>query len=196
MTVDEDVDVLALLGRQHKLIGALFNKVEMTQGQQRRTAFERLVRVLAVHETIEEEIVHPALRQAADGAGTVETLLEEEREGKELLAELDRVGPDADGFDARLRELHHIVLRHAAHEEREEFPVLRATLTPARLRSMGVSARSAELVAPTHPHPGVEGAAANVLGGPFVAIADRVRDAVRKATQGSTTGTEGSTGQD
>ncbi len=191
MTVHQDVDVIELLGRQHKLIAALFHKTETTGGQLRRSAFERLVRLLAVHETVEEEIVHPALRGLRGGDAVADARLTEERAGKDMLAELDRIGPDADGFDAGLRDLHHAVLRHAAHEETEEFPMLRAGLEQATLTSMAVFLRAAEKAAPTHPHPGVESAAANMLAGPFVAVADRVRDALRKATRGTTTGTEG-----
>lgn len=183
-------DVVELLGRQHKLIAALFYKTETTGGGLRRSTFERLVRLLAVHETVEEEIVHPALRRLAGGEPIVEARLAEERDGKDMLAELDRIGPDADRFDVALGDLHRAVLRHAANEEREEFPLLRAQLQPAALVSMAASLRVAEKVAPTHPHPGMEGAAANVVAGPFVAIADRVRDAVHQASQGTTTGTE------
>lgn len=71
-------DVIELLGSQHKLISALFHKVETTRGQARRSAFERLVRVLAVHETVEEEVVHPALRRLAGGEPIVEARLREE----------------------------------------------------------------------------------------------------------------------
>lgn len=185
-------DVIGLLGRQHKQISGLFAKVEMSTSQQRRrVAFEQLVRLLATHETVEEEIVHPALRHVDGGEGVAGARLREERAAKELLAELDATGPDADGFAARLRELHHLVLEHAANEEREEFPLLRSALPAARLAAMAESARAAAAAAPTHPHPGVESAGANVLGGPFLAVADRVRDAIRKAATGTTTGTDG-----
>jgi hemerythrin superfamily protein len=184
-------DVLELLGRQHKLIGALFHQVERTTGPRRGPAFERLVRLLAVHETVEEEIVHPALRRIDDGEPVVEARLAEERAGKEALGELERLGVDAPGFDARLRELHHAVLLHAAQEECHEFPRLRAHLAPGTLVSMAMSLRAAEKVAPTHPHPGVEGATANMLAGPFMALADRVRDALR---QDATDGAAGSAG--
>lgn len=44
------------------------------------------------------------------------------------------------------------------------------------------AARSAvEAMAPTHPHPGSESAAKNLTLGPFAAVIDRTRDAVRKA---------------
>jgi hypothetical protein len=43
---------------------------------------------------------------------------------------------------------------------------------------MRKAVKFAESVAPTRPHPGVESAPANMLAGPFVAMVDRVRDAL------------------
>ena len=41
--------------------------------------------------------------------------------------------------------------------------------------------KAAEAMAPTHPHPGVESAAKNILVGTPIAMMDRVRDTIRKA---------------
>jgi hypothetical protein len=84
-------------------------------------------------------------------------------------------------FPTELAELRRSVMAHARAEERYEFMHLRRYVDPARLRSMAKAVKSAESVAPTHPHPGVESAKANVLLGPMAAIADRTRDAIRKA---------------
>ena len=90
------------------------------------------------------------------------------------------MGPDAEGFDTLLIKLRKDVLAHAEHEEREEFPLLRKTHDSKRLEAMAGTVRAAEAVAPTRPHPGLQGATANVLLGPPVAIMDRTRDAIRK----------------
>jgi Rho termination factor, N-terminal domain len=50
---------------------------------------------------------------------------------------------------------------------------------------MGVAARVAEAMAPTHPHPEVNYLAANLMVGPMLAFADRTRDLVRDAVQRS-----------
>jgi hypothetical protein len=52
------------------------------------------------------------------------------------------------------------------HEEREEFPRLRSSLSPVQLEAMGVTVRVAEAMAPTHPHPEVNSLAANLMAGP------------------------------
>ncbi len=74
------------------------------------------------------------------------------------------------------------MLTHAENEEREVFPELRETHSAEQLESMATGVRAAESLAPTHPHPhGPESAVGNIAVGPFVAVADRVRDAIRNA---------------
>jgi hypothetical protein len=93
-------------------------------------------------------LVHPEVRQEAGGGPVVEVRLAEEHRAKVLLSALDKMGPDAEGFDDLLVKLRDDVEAHAAHEEREEFPLLRKTHAPTRLQAMGGTVRAAEGVAP------------------------------------------------
>ncbi|MFO7251967.1 MAG: hemerythrin domain-containing protein [Actinomycetes bacterium] len=175
-------DVIDLLQRQHALIRNLFDEVERSTGDARREAFQRLVRLLAVHETAEEEIVHPyARRVLPGGVEVVDDRLEEERKAKELLQHMDEAGVDDPDFMTNLERLRLDVLAHARAEERYEFVQLRAHTSEAERRTMAAGVKAAEAMAPTHPHPGVESATKNVLVGTPMAIFDRVRDVVRKA---------------
>ncbi|MFI5674459.1 hemerythrin domain-containing protein [Streptomyces cellulosae] len=177
-----DADVVALLMRQHGDIRNLFDEVERTSGDERRAAFRRLVRLLAVHETAEEEIVHPFTRSSVPGgAAVVEARLTEEREAKELLSRLDGMDTDDPKFLPELRALRAEVSAHARAEERYEFIHVRRHADKARLASMATAVRTAEKLAPTHPHPGTESAAKNLAVGPLAALMDRTRDAVRSA---------------
>jgi hemerythrin superfamily protein len=179
---EEQEDVIALLQRQHREIRELFTELDTARDDRRTEVFRSLVRLLAVHETAEEEVVHPEIRDLEPAAETVvEARLGEEHRAKELLTTLQGMGPDADGFDTLLVQLREDVLAHAEHEEREEFPFLRAHHSPERLRAMAATVRLAEAVAPTRPHPGVESAKANLLLGPPAAIMDRARDVLRTA---------------
>jgi hemerythrin superfamily protein len=180
-----ETDVIELLILQHAQIRDLFAEVHKATGRARKEAFERLVRLLAVHETAEEEIVHPIARRALPGGeGIVDDRLAEERQGKELLAELDGMDPDDPGFASRLDVLRITVLDHARAEERYEFFRLREEFGPAQRRAMAAAVKAAEATAPTHPHPGTESATKNLLLGPAAAIADRVRDMIRHAGDG------------
>jgi hypothetical protein len=63
-----DTDAVDLLIHQHDEIRRLLRTVETSMGVRRAHAFDRLRRLLAVHETAEEEIVHPLIRHGmADG---------------------------------------------------------------------------------------------------------------------------------
>ncbi len=177
-----DEDVVQLLKRQHQEIRDLFAEVEAASGQGRREAFGRLVRLLAVHETAEEEVVHPAARRAfPSGDKVVDDRLREEREAKEVLSELDGMDTDDPDFMPTLMALRDDILAHADSEERLEFERLRESTEPHKLVRMAKAVRAAEAMAPTHPHPGTESAARSILLGPFAAVMDRTRDAVRKA---------------
>ncbi|MFH8370083.1 hemerythrin domain-containing protein [Streptomyces sp. NPDC018031] len=168
--------------RQHGDIRNLFDEVEHTAGDERRDAFRRLVRLLAVHETAEEEVVHPSARGAFDGSEqTVADRLEEERQAKEKLSRLDEMDTDDPTFVPTLLSLRTEVMEHARAEERYEFTQLRRHLEPERLARMAKAVKAAEATAPTRPHPGVESAGKNVALGPMAATVDRTRDAVRKA---------------
>lgn len=175
-------DVVALLMHQHGQIRNLFDEVEAATGADRRDAFHRLVRMLAVHETAEEEVVHPFARRAfGDASEVVADRLEEERQAKEQLKALEDMGPEDPGFLPALLTLREAVTRHARAEERYEFAALRRTADPQRLARMAAAVRAAEATAPTHPHPGVESGAKNLVMGPLAAVVDRTRDALRKA---------------
>ncbi|WP_440086122.1 hemerythrin domain-containing protein [Streptosporangium sp. LJ11] len=179
-------DVVDLLVRQHAMIRDLFDEVEESPvGAQRTEAFERLVRMLAVHETAEEEVVHPYARlKIEDGDEVVGDRLAEEREAKQLLADLERLGADHPDFSGRLQVLRAAVLAHAQAEERHEFTRLRARTSVAERRAMAAGVKAAEALAPTHPHPGTESMVMNLLFGPPLAIVDRTRDAIRQAMRG------------
>ncbi|GAA2300828.1 hemerythrin domain-containing protein [Nonomuraea roseoviolacea subsp. roseoviolacea] len=178
----EEKDVIDLLLAQHAMIRDMFDEVEQAGPEERGPAFTRLVRLLAVHETAEEEIVHPYVRKVVDGGdAVVDDRLAEERQAKELLQRLEEAGPDAPDFLERLALLRAAVTAHARSEERYEFVRLRAETGPAERRAMAAGVKAAEALAPTHPHPGVESATMNLLVGTPVAMVDRIRDVIRQA---------------
>lgn len=173
-------DVIELLLGQHMLIRELFVEVQSSSGEARSEAFSRLVRMLAVHETAEEEVVHPLARRHIDGGEqVVEDRLREEHEAKEVLARLEGMDHDSAEFDSELENLRRSVLEHAHHEEVYEFRYLRGHYDADRLRKLATQVRAAEKMAPTHAHPGLETAGENLAAGPVVAVFDKAKDAMR-----------------
>lgn len=185
MTRTRNEDVVALLTNQHEEIKALFARVLDAPADQRRGIFEDLVRLLAVHETAEEELVHPLARsKVRGGESVVDARLAEEKAAKQHLSEIYDMGVDSPQFTGRIEALRDAVLAHAEHEEHEEFQQLRRAVDEERLLKLADAVRMAEKTAPTRPHPGAQSATANVALGPPLAIFDRVRDAFRDAGRG------------
>lgn len=176
-----DDDVVALLMRQHGDIRNLFDEVEAAEGEERRDAFRRLVRLLAVHETAEEEVVHPFARKGFPGGEqVVKDRLAEEKAAKETLAALDEMDTDDPRFMPKLMKLRKEVQEHARAEERYEFIHIRRSTDVTGLATMAKAIKAAEAMAPTRPHPGVESGAKNVALGPVAALMDRTADTVRR----------------
>jgi len=108
-----------LLHRQHEQVKEMFDDFAKATGAKRSELFDCLRATLATHETAEEMIVHPLARHVSgdDGARVVDARLVEEDAAKQLLAELERLGPDHAEFDAKFEKFHRAVLAHAEAEE-------------------------------------------------------------------------------
>lgn len=181
MATTDSPDVVTLLLEQHQQIRELFAAVRTSSGREQQESFERLRRLLAVHETAEELITHPWVRLTEGGNDVVDARLEEETESKKLLAAIDGMKVTDPGFAAGLAALEKAVLDHAAAEEREEFPLLQAGSDEQQLRRMASAVKVASALAPTHPHPSVGSSmTTNLMAGPIASLVDRTRDAVNQ----------------
>jgi hypothetical protein len=179
-SIETGTDVVEYLHRQHEAIRVMFRVTLTAPGAQRAAAFVALRRMLAVHETAEEEVVHPAARWAVHAGDTiVQARLDEETEAKKMLVEIEKLGMESSDFHVKLTILEAAVNMHAEAEEREEFAGLSEALDGKRLDRMRRAAEFAEAVAPTRPHPSIASATANLLVGPFAAMVDRARDALQ-----------------
>jgi hemerythrin superfamily protein len=177
-------DVVAILLEQHARIRDLFTDVKSSGGEHKKHAFDELRTLLAVHEAAEEMIVRPVAQNTA-GKEEAEARNHEEKAANKVLVELEKMGMSSTDFDVRFAEFERAVLDHAEHEEREEFPPIRAGRTEEQLKRMGTTLRAVEKIAPTHPHPVVAGSPiAQWAVGPFASLVDRTRDAIKAATRG------------
>src|SRR5690242_15678855 len=146
----------------------MFPDTLAASGKAREKAFVELRRLLAVHETAEEEIVHPrAKRKISNGTAVVDKRLHEEHEAKTALQKLEKLDVDSEEFTRELTKLRDAVVEHAKHEEQDEFAKLGEELSSEELERMGRAAKLAEATAPARPHAGVESQVANLAAGPF-----------------------------
>ena len=76
---------------------------------------ERIVRELSIHAAIEEMVLYPAIREAAEN-GDIDKMvlesLEEHHIVKWMLSELERMSPDDERFDAKVTVLIENVRHH------------------------------------------------------------------------------------
>lgn len=180
--MNQRTDVVELLKAQHTRIRELFDEVANTKGEDRTRHFHDLVRLLAVHETAEEEVVHPFARKNIDGGElVVKDRIEEEEKAKRVLARLEDMDTDSPEFLDQFTALRQDVLAHADSEERYEFAHFHQVADRGRLENLARAVQAAEALAPTRPHPGTDTAAKNLAAGPVAAVIDRTRDVVRKA---------------
>lgn len=179
MAATTPTDVIQFLVSQHEQIKGLFDETLTATGNDRKEPFVKLRRLLAVHETAEEEIVHPrAKRKLSDGKEVVSARIEEEHEAKKTLAQLEKMDISSPQFVTALAKFRDAVVKHAEQEEKQEFAKLQEELTSDELEKMGRAVKLAEAIAPTRPHAGVESQVANLMVGPFAAMLDRARDVV------------------
>lgn len=173
-----------LLEQQHHQIRLLLTHVsDAPDGTIRQEQFDRLREMLAVHETAEELVVRPITRKdVPNGAAIAQSRMDEENQAKQVLAKLESLGADNAEFAQLFAQFRADVEEHAQHEEAEEFVELRAHTDSETQATMADRIRKAESAAPTHPHPSAKTTTANMVLGPFAAMVDRVRDAVKSAT--------------
>lgn len=178
------MDAIALLKADHKTVETLFRKFEQAGRNARklkRKLVDQLVRELAIHAVIEEQILYPAIRaKATTLEDQVLEALEEHHVAKWLLKELEDLPPEAERFDAKVKVLTENVRTHVREEERELFPQMRKAFSPQELRDMAEALRLARRAAPTRPHPRApDTPPGNLVAGALSAVLDMGKDALR-----------------
>lgn len=183
----ESKSVVDLLLEDHEEIKGLLGTLGAAgtaSGPTKKEAFENLVWELVKHETAEEEVVYPALRQLDGGDAIADARIKEENKANKVLAELEKLDITSTEWDSKFSCLKSDVPAHASAEEKEVFPLLRKHQDGDHLVKMGKVLELAKKAAPTHPHPKVPGTAtANLIAGPLAAVVDRARDAIKDARE-------------
>lgn len=175
-------DVIDLIQRDHQRIRELFSQISETGPENRGDLFRHIVSELARHEAAEEAIIHPTLREEIGDERTAGSIVEEEQEAEELMAQMEDMDPTSQEFLASFRQLRDDVLEHAEHEENDEHPRLRERIDAARLQEMAEGFQRVKEMAPTHPHPNAPNRPeAQLLLGPIAGLFDRARDAANRA---------------
>lgn len=175
-------DLISKLLADHQAAEEMFSRIESAPPDSVGEMFWELTHALVRHEVAEEEIVYPKVRKVLpQGDQLADLRIEEQSEAEELLAKMEKAGPDDPSFAAHLASLRNAVLAHAEAEESTVFVPLGMALEEPDLKRLGGLYEKAKKAAPTHPHPNApDTPPGNVALGPIAALVDRTRDAIHK----------------
>jgi hemerythrin superfamily protein len=106
-------------------------------GRRRAAAFHTLRLILALHETAEEQVIHPrALHQLGLHDRAVTDRIAEEQTAGQTIAALELLDVDSEQFSYTFGHLATSVTDHAAAEEADEWPALHPITDPAVINAM------------------------------------------------------------
>jgi hemerythrin superfamily protein len=152
--MSEQIDVVELLLRDHRLIGELAEQLDSVDDPAEiRRLYLRIVEELAAHELAEHEVVFPAVRSALETAGD-DTLAHRMGEHEELnvtLAEMRGLPPDSFEFTKRGSALLLEIKGHFLGEEESVFGFMRATMSADELAELGSRVVEVKAHAPAFP---------------------------------------------
>jgi hypothetical protein len=130
-------DVVDVLVAEHERMRQLAADVLKAGSADKGRLFARFEHLVTVHEIGDRTVVHPAAREGTPAADAVAfACMAEEGEIERALDELHVIGVEDARFDAKFADLRLAVLDHDAHEERDEFPLLRLYVRAQRLHMM------------------------------------------------------------
>ena len=180
------MDAITLLVKDHETVEKLFEKFEQTGPRAmkaRGTLADRIVRELAVHAAIEEQVLYPAIRDSLpEVEDDVLEALEEHHVAKWILSEIDGMSPEHERFQAKVTVLIESVRHHVEEEEGELFPKVRRAFSAEQLEQIGEALADARKIAPTRPHPKApDTPPGNIVADTGAALLDKARDAAKKA---------------
>ena len=184
------MNIVSTLTTDHRNVDSLFKRFEATAATDLPGLAhlrDLILEQLSIHAEIEEQTLYPALR-GDEGEDDVLEALEEHHAVKAVLAELERMGPDAERFRAKMQVVIDMVRHHVEEEEGDGglFDLARRRLGPDEMEAMAERAEQLRAAGPKRPHPlSPDQPPWNVLIGVPVAIADHVITTGRKILDGS-----------
>jgi hemerythrin-like domain-containing protein len=151
------MDAITLLKDDHKTVQKHFRDFERSGPRAlsaRGHAAQAVVRELAVHTALEEQLFYPMVRhEAGDAEEEILQSVEEHHVVEWLSSEIESMSPYDERFVAKMTVLIENVRPHIEEEENYLFPLVRHALGRTRLGEIGELMERARPLAPTRPHP-------------------------------------------
>src|SRR4051794_12084444 len=130
------MSAIDLLEMQHREVEDLFEDFESeTSAEGKRDVFLQIADKLAIHAAIEEKHFYPAAKDR-DTEELVLQAAEEHLSVKRLIADLLKLDPEDETFEAKVSVLKEQVAHHVEEEEGELFPAARKLLDDTMLEAL------------------------------------------------------------
>ena len=147
--VPQTNDVVSTIQEQHAKARQLIGTIKAAAPDSRAKPFGELASMLHAHETAEQSVVYPAIRELGDeGERVAQQRITEEEKASQVLADLKATDPSTPEFEAMFTAFSGDVETHARNEEAEVLPLLekfddarRAELADAFVSTQQGSAR-------------------------------------------------------
>jgi hemerythrin superfamily protein len=156
-------DVLDVLTRQHDAVTSLVKQLDTIPGRskggtpaqasERESIVDLITQALAAHETSEEEILWPRVREVlSDGDDWASGGREQEQQATETLAALAQGDPQSEEYDELVEKLMSQLHKHVAYEDKV-FLRLREALDDDERSRLGERVLAAQGAVPDGPRP-------------------------------------------
>ena len=134
------MDAFEMLEEDHvkvkKLLGELDDTTERGV-KTREELFARIKQEMLVHETLEEELLYPALKEHDKTKEVSLEGYEEHHVVNEIMAELEETPVDDEKWAAKFAVMKENVEHHIEEEEEEMFPKARQVLDKEQIEALG-----------------------------------------------------------
>jgi hemerythrin superfamily protein len=144
------LDAIGLLKADHRQVEQWFEAFEKTKSDAKKQDLAaRICKALTVHTTIEEEIFYPAFLQATEDKDMHHEAEIEHAGAKNLIAQIEKSGPDDDYYDSKVKVLSEMIKHHVKEEEQRGGMFAEAKQSDMDLVALGaqMAARKKELMA-------------------------------------------------
>lgn len=140
------MDALELLKEDHQKVKELFEEAEGVEDQKEKNRiFSEIQTELETHARIEETVFYPAVEKHEELKDMVLESIEEHKQVKTLLKEIDNLKADSEKFEPKLAVLMENVEHHAEEEEEGKmFPKVRQIFSKEELEELGQELEAAK----------------------------------------------------